>query len=76
MKEWNERRLEDFFRMNFDKGTCKREISGEEMTVTDNEGESLKLILVGALVAKKYNIDLTQDIDLASIEKMLNQKDG
>lgn len=62
--------------MNFDKGTCKREISGEKMTVTDNEGESLKLILVGALVAKKYNIDLTQDIDLASIEKMLNQKDG
>lgn len=45
MKEWNERRLDDFFRMNFDKGTCKREISGEEMTVTDNEGERLKFVI-------------------------------
>ena len=35
-----------------------------------------KLIKIGALVAKQCNIDLTNDIDLAAIEKMINKKDG
>jgi hypothetical protein len=35
-----------------------------------------KLIRIGALVAKQYKIDLAQDIDLAAIEKMINEKDG
>lgn len=35
-----------------------------------------RLIQIGALVAKQYNIDLTNDIDLAAIEKMINKKDG
>lgn len=34
-----------------------------------------KLSRIGALVAKQYNIDLTNDIDLAAIEKMI-KKDG
>lgn len=35
-----------------------------------------KLIQIGALVAKKYNIDLSQDIDLEALEKQINKKDG
>ena len=35
-----------------------------------------KLIQIGALVAKQYNIDLAQNIDLAAIEKKINIKDG
>ena len=35
-----------------------------------------RLIQIGALVAKRYKIDLAQDIDLAAIEKIINEKDG
>lgn len=42
MKEWNERRLNDFFRMNFDKSTCQNKIQDEKMIVVDEESNSIR----------------------------------
>ena len=45
MKEWNERRLETFFRLNFDKDSCSRKVYGSEMTVTDSNNESIHFVI-------------------------------
>jgi len=42
LKRWNQRRLNDFFRMNFNPAYCRHEINGVTMTVTDEQGERLK----------------------------------
>ncbi len=34
---WNERRLHDFFRLNFDNKTCSCQINNETMLVTDDK---------------------------------------
>ena len=41
MTAWNDRRLSDFFRMNFDSRTCTANIKNEVLTVLDSQGESL-----------------------------------
>ena len=42
MKEWNERRLKDFFRANFDKTTCEYKIENEKMIVVDSDSKSIR----------------------------------
>ena len=41
MQRWNQRRLNDFFKLNFKPDFCRREIDGESMTVTDEQGDSI-----------------------------------
>jgi len=45
MKEWNERRLDDFFRMNFNSTSCKRVIEKQTMTVTDENNDSITFVI-------------------------------
>ena len=45
MKAWNERRLNWFFRLNFDDKTCKSNIENEILTVTDEIGDKITFIL-------------------------------
>ena len=42
MKEWNERRLKDFFRANFDKNTCQCRIENEKLIVVDSDSQSIR----------------------------------
>lgn len=42
MKDWNERRLNDFFRLNFDSKTCINKIENEKMIVIDNQQDSIR----------------------------------
>ena len=42
MQRWNQRRLNDFFKLNFKPDFCRRTIDGDSMTVTDEQGERLK----------------------------------
>ena len=37
MKDWNEKRLSDFFRVNFDKNTCQCRIENEKLMACFNE---------------------------------------
>lgn len=45
MKAWNEKRLADFFRLNFDSSTCKKTIKDETMSVIDSNGETVNFII-------------------------------
>ena len=42
MKDWNERRLKDFFRANFDGKTCECKIENEKMIVVDSDSQSMR----------------------------------
>ena len=42
--KWNERRLQDFYKMNFDNKTCNCQIKNEMMIVTD-EKESITFVI-------------------------------
>ena len=42
MKDWNERRLSDFFRMNFDGETCQCRIENEKLIVVDSDSQSIR----------------------------------
>ena len=42
MKDWNERRLKDFFRANFDGKTCECKIENEKMIVVDSDSQSIR----------------------------------
>ena len=42
MKEWNEKRLSDFFRVNFDSETCQCKIENEKLIVVDSDSKSIR----------------------------------
>lgn len=42
MKEWNEKRLSDFFRVNFDSETCQCKIENEKLIVVDSDLKSIR----------------------------------
>ena len=42
MKDWNEKRLKDFFRMNFDGETCQCRIENEKLIVVDSDSKSIR----------------------------------
>ena len=41
MNDWNDKRLSDFFRQNFNPKTCTANIKNDVLTVLDSQGESL-----------------------------------
>ena len=42
MKNWNEKRLSDFFRANFDSKTCQCKIENEKLIVVDSDSQSMR----------------------------------
>ena len=42
MKNWNEKRLKDFFIMNFDGETCQCKIENEKLIVVDSDSKSIR----------------------------------
>jgi len=45
MKSWNDRRLKDFYRLNFDPETTKYTLLENKLTVTDEEGDSITFVI-------------------------------
>ena len=45
MKDWNEKRLKDFFRVNFDSETCQCKIENEKLIVVDSDSKSIRFVI-------------------------------
>lgn len=74
-----EARLEKIRQQKSELEQTKKELLKKEELIIHKQSRkerTQKLIQIGALVAKKYNVDLTQNIDLTAIEKMINKRDG
>ena len=72
-----EARLEKIRQQKSELEQTKKELLEQEELIIHKQSRkerTRKLIQIGALVAKKYNVDLTQNIDLAAIEKMINKR--